>query len=62
MERFLVMPGPDGSVVHILDALTGQSEVVKLPTSAGAGGKRKPIPVHAYDPVPATVVGINLAA
>jgi len=56
------MPGPDGSVVHILDALTGQSEVVKLPTSAGAGGKRKPIPVHAYDPVPATVVGINLAA
>jgi hypothetical protein len=56
------MPGPDGSVVHILDALTGQSEVVKLPTSAGTGGKRKPIPVHAYDPVPATVVGINLAA
>ena len=60
MERFLVMPGPDGSVVHILDALTGRSEVVKLPASAG--GKRKPIPVHAYEPVPATVVGINLAA
>ena len=62
MQRFLVMPGPDGSAVHIVDALTGQSEIVKLPGTGDAGGKRKPIPVHSYDPVPATVVGINLAA
>ena len=53
MERYVVYPGPDGTVT-IADMQTGKSEVVKAPR--GAATTRSPIRVRGYAPAASQMV------